>query len=62
MKPRKQKIQNAIEVVAVLKVESNKYHVAHPRTRHHVNKYFHLVKAGDVDQLKNFEYETVKGS
>lgn len=49
MKPRGQKIQNVAKIVAFLKAESNKYHVAHPRARCHVNKYFHLVKVGDVD-------------
>jgi len=49
LKPRGQKIQNVAKIVAFLKAESNKYHVAHPRARCHVNKYFHLVKVGDVD-------------
>jgi hypothetical protein len=36
LKPRGQRIQNAIEVVAFLEAESNKYHVTHPRTRCHI--------------------------
>lgn len=62
LKSRGQKIQNVVEVVAILEVESNKYHVAHPETMNHINKSFHLIKVGDVDQSKTFECETMKGS
>ncbi len=47
--------------MAFLKAKSNKYHIMHLRARCHVNKYFHLVKVGDVDRSKNFECETMKG-
>jgi hypothetical protein len=49
LKSRGQKIQNVVEVVAILEAKSNKYHVAHPKTMNHINKYFHLIKVGDVD-------------
>ncbi len=45
-----------------MEIESNKYHVAHLKTKHHINKYFHLVKVGDVDWFKTFECETMKES
>ncbi len=45
-----------------MEIKSNKYHVAHPKTKNHINKYFHLVKFGDVDWFKTFECETMKGS
>jgi hypothetical protein len=40
------KIHNAIEVVAYLKVEANKYHVFHPKARQHINKFFHENQGG----------------
>ncbi len=56
------KIQNVAEVVAFLKFEVNKYHVAHPNAQQHINKFFYEVKIGDIDRNKSFEYETMKGS
>jgi hypothetical protein len=60
-KPWGNKIQNAIEVVAYLKFEANKYHVAHLNALRHINNFFHEVKVGDIDR-RTYECETVKGS
>jgi hypothetical protein len=56
------KIQNVVEMVAYLKIESNKYHVASSKVKRHINKYFHEVKVGDVDRSDPFESETMHGS
>lgn len=61
IKHARQKIQNDVEVVAYIKVESNNYHVF-SKVRHHINEYFHEVKVGDVDRSKPFECEIVHGS
>jgi hypothetical protein len=62
IKPKGRKIQNVVEVVAFLKFEANKYHVAHLNVRQHINKFFHEVKVGDINRNKSFECETAKGS
>ncbi len=48
--------------MAFLKFKANKYHVAHPNVRQHINKFFHELRVGDIDKSKNFECEIVKGS
>lgn len=62
IKPQGKKLQNAAKVVAHLQAEVNKFHVATPSTRKHINKYFHLVKMGDVDRLKPFNCQTIHKS
>jgi DNA-binding protein len=62
IKTRGRKIQNVVDVVAYLKAESNKYHDASSKVRKHTNKFFHRIKAGNVNRSKPFECETIHGS
>jgi hypothetical protein len=62
IKPNGRKIQNAVEVLAFLKFEANKYHVMYPNVRQQVHKFFHEVKVGDVNRLRPWDCSTVKGS
>lgn len=62
IKPHGQKLQNVNECVQFLKSKCNKYHVAYPSTRKHVNKFFWEVKVGDVDKSKGWECGTLNGS
>ncbi len=48
-------------MVAYLKFEANKYHVAHLNVLQHINNFFHEVKVGDIDR-RTYECETMKGN
>jgi hypothetical protein len=62
IKPQGQKLQNAKEICKFLIVEINKYHVAHPKARREINKFFWNVNIGEVDKSKSFDCETVCGN
>jgi len=62
IKPQGKKLQNAREIAAHLQTKANKVHVIAPSSRVHINKYFHLVKVGDVDKSKPYDYQTMHKS
>jgi hypothetical protein len=57
IKPQGKKLQNAIEIVVQLQAKVNKFHAITPSSRRHINKYFHLVKVGDVDMSKPYDFK-----
>jgi hypothetical protein len=56
------KIQNVAKVVAYLKFEANKFHVAHPHIQQRINKFFYEMRMGNIDRSRNYECEIIKGS
>ncbi len=62
IKPRGMKIQDVAKVMAYLKFEANKFHVAHPHAQQHINKFFYKVKVGDIDRSRTYECEIVMGN
>jgi hypothetical protein len=55
-------LQNVAEVVAHLQVEANTFHAATPSAQKHINKYFHLMKMGNVDRLKPYDCQIIRKS
>jgi hypothetical protein len=55
-------LQNANECVQFMRSKCNKYHVAYPFARKHVNKFFGEVKVGDVERSKVWGCGTLNGS
>jgi hypothetical protein len=62
IKPQGKKLQNATEIAAHLQAKANKFHAIAPLSIRHINKYFHLVKVGDVDMSKPYDYQTMHKS
>jgi hypothetical protein len=59
IKPTRRKIHNTFKVLAFLKFEANKYHATYPNVRHHINKFFHVVKVGDIHRTRPWDCSIV---
>ncbi len=62
IKPQGKKLQNAIEIVLHLQAKANKFHATAPSSRRHINKYFHLVKVGNMDMSKPYDCQIMQKS
>jgi hypothetical protein len=49
-------------VVTYLRLETNKYHVAHPKAKQHISKFFHYIKVENIDKSRHLDCLIVKES
>jgi hypothetical protein len=61
IKPQGKKLQNVTKIVTHLQEKVNKLYATNRLARGH-NKYFHLVKVGDVDGSRPFDCQTMRKS